>query len=83
MHACRFLNRTLILPQFLAWCDIDHNAAVLEKCATVGSDLQLPFRCPADWYINMRSLEHSQLQLRPSSFLSQVLQPVHPPVFSP
>lgn len=38
----------------------------------VGSDLQLPFKCPADFYINMRNLANSTLAVRESSFLSQV-----------
>jgi hypothetical protein len=68
------LNRTLVLPQFLAWCDHDHNADVLGRCATVGSDLQLPFKCPADFYINMRTLPSSELLVRESSFLDKVQQ---------
>lgn len=70
--ACRITNRTLILPEFLAWCDNDHNAAVLETCTMIGSDLQLPFKCPADFYINMQKLANSSLAVRESSFLSQV-----------
>lgn len=79
--ACRVLNRTLVLPQFVAWCDSDHNADVLATCAMVGSDLQLPFNCTADFYINVRKLESSPLRVRESSFFTKVsgagsLQPV-------
>lgn len=49
LAAARMLNRTLVLPTSWCWCDYDWTPHVLERCKIRGSDLRLPFECPADY----------------------------------
>ena len=66
---CRVTNRTLILPEFSCWCDNDQVATVLETCASRGTDLILPFRCPADHLLHMPTVELLAAPIRQSGFL--------------
>ena len=74
---CRVTNRTLILPEFSCWCDQDQVATVLEACTMQGSDMELPFACPADWLLSMEALDRAPLPYRVAGFLS-VYEQVRP-----
>jgi len=43
---------------------------VLDGCITHGSDMELPFACPADWLLNIKGLDAAALPYRVSGFLS-------------
>lgn len=66
---CRVLNRTLILPRFWSWCEMDQVATVLETCTKDGADQQLPFQTPSDYLLNMYNLPRSPFQTKEYSFL--------------
>ena len=65
----RALNRTLILPRFWAWCEMDQVATVLETCRKDGGDQVLPFQTPADYLLSFWALPSSPLSYREYSFL--------------
>lgn len=50
------LNRTLVLPEFFCWCGQDFNGDVLNTCQTTGSDMALPFHCPADHMLDVQDI---------------------------
>ena len=66
---CRALDRTLILPRFWSWCEMDQVATVLETCRKDGGDQILPFQTPADYLLSMWDLPKSPLKTREYSFL--------------
>ena len=59
-----------MLPEFACWCDQDQVATVLETCVMQGSDMELPFACPADWLLAMPELDKGPLPYRNPGFLS-------------
>jgi hypothetical protein len=63
------LNRTLVLPTSWCWCDYDWTPHVLERCKIRGSDLQLPFECPADFLFSLPRMEESGVDYRVAGFL--------------
>ena len=65
LAAARMLNRTLVLPTSWCYCDYDWTPHVLEKCKIRGSDLRLPFECPADFVFHIPQME---LQQQPVHF---------------
>ena len=69
LSVSRSLNRTLVLPPFMCWCDQDQVATVLQTCASEGTDLELPFHCPADHFLHMPNVEKLAAPLRMSGFL--------------
>ncbi len=73
VQACalrRALNRTLILPRFWAWCEMDQVATVLETCRKDGGDQVLPFQTPADYLLSFWALPSSPLSYRSIAFLT-------------
>ncbi|EFN51102.1 hypothetical protein CHLNCDRAFT_141437 [Chlorella variabilis] len=76
LAAARMLRRTLVLPASWCWCDMDWSPAVLQTCTirraweeACGSDLRLPFRCPADYVFHIPSMERERLAYRMPGFL--------------
>lgn len=65
----RALNRTLILPRFWSWCEMDQVATVLETCRKDGGDQVLPFQTPADYLLSFWALPSSPFNYREHSFL--------------
>eukprot|EP00892_Ulva_mutabilis_P012572 jgi/Ulvmu1/9688/UM055_0026.1 len=65
----RALNRTLVLPRFLCYCDQDWYASVLKGCRVDGSDLAQPFVCPLDVLLNPGALDAARLPYRMESYL--------------
>ena len=64
------MNRTLILPRFWSWCEMDQVATVLSTCTKDGGDQALPFQTPADYLLSIPDLRDSPLQTREYSFLT-------------
>ena len=65
----RALNRTLVLPTFWSWCEMDQVATVLETCRKDGGDQVLPFQTPADYLLSFWALPSSPFSYREYSFL--------------
>lgn len=76
MAIAHAVNRTLVLPRFVCWCDQDYYPNVLANCTLSNSDLQLPFECPADIYINPEALEYRKYNYRVKSFLTSPRVPL-------
>ena len=76
--ARRALNRTLVLPRFWAWCEMDQVATVLETCTKDGSDQVLPFQTPADYLLNFWALPSSPLKYKEYSFLDNPMVELQP-----
>ena len=66
----RALDRKLIIPSFLCFCDRYFNN-VLPYCRTPGSALELPFECPTDHVFNVGAFERKKgtFPYRENSFL--------------
>ncbi|KAI3434762.1 hypothetical protein D9Q98_002822 [Chlorella vulgaris] len=75
LAAARMLNRTLVLPTSWCWCDFDWTPHVLERCKIRGSDLQLPFECPADFLFSLPRMEESGVDYRVAGFLDNLQVP--------
>ncbi|KAL4446836.1 hypothetical protein ABPG77_008080 [Micractinium sp. CCAP 211/92] len=57
LAVARMLNRTLVLPTSWCWCDYDWTPHIVEKCKIRGSDLRLPFECPADFVFHIPAMD--------------------------
>ena len=62
------LQRTIVFPRWVCWCDQDWYASVLEKCRMGSSDLATPFACPSDVYFMTSTLDQ-KLDYRVAAFL--------------
>lgn len=49
----QILGRIVVLPRLLCYCDMYWGSPTLPECVTWGSDLALPFECPADNVFNL------------------------------
>ncbi|KAK9804808.1 hypothetical protein WJX72_006874 [[Myrmecia] bisecta] len=73
----RALNRTLVLPHFQCYCDQAPTLTVLQACTVPGSDLRLPFTCPADRLLNAEALEAAGIPYRAAGFLERSQVPAN------
>eukprot|EP00959_Pyramimonas_sp_CCMP1952_P015142 320498-Pyramimonas_sp.AAC.1 len=73
----QILRRTVVLPRLLCGCDMYWGAPVVPQCVTWGSDLTLPFECPADNVFNLPHWEWARMQWRESGFLDNPRVPEH------
>ncbi|CAL5220947.1 g3049 [Coccomyxa viridis] len=71
------LNRTLVLPRFWSWCEMDQVATVLETCRKDGGDQVLPFQTPADYLLSFWALPSSPFKYKEYSFLDNPRVPAH------
>ncbi|KAL4434049.1 hypothetical protein ABPG75_000490 [Micractinium tetrahymenae] len=74
----KMLNRTLVLPKSWCWCDYDWTPHIVEKCKIRGSDLRLPFECPADFVFHIPAMdlnEHTNTTYRVPGFLEDPRAP--------
>ena len=69
LATARMLNRILVLPKSWCYCDYDWTPHVLEKCKIRGSDLRLPFECPADFVFHIPLMELKNMSFRMPGFL--------------
>jgi hypothetical protein len=58
-----------VLPTLWCWCDLDQTPHVLRNCTIPGSDLRLPFACPADYLVDPNLWELWGAQYRVPGFL--------------
>ena len=71
----KVLNRTLVVPPMMCYCDRYYNVIAggdspeKASCRAPGSDLVLPFVCPMDYLIDPGSLDKAGLRWRSHAFL--------------
>lgn len=65
----KILDRIVILPRLLCYCDMYWGSPTLPDCITWGSDLTLPFECPADNIFNLPFWDWAKREWREYSFL--------------
>lgn len=77
----QILDRIVVLPRLLCYCDMYWGSPTVPECVTWGSDLALPFECPADNLFNLPFWEWAKvghgphpLRLLPRSNASGTMQ---------
>lgn len=60
MHVCVSLQRKLVLPKFICYCDQDYYINVLANCTIDGADTAVPFVCPMDLFMIPDNIQASR-----------------------
>lgn len=75
MVLARALNRTLIVPSMVCFCDRYYNVIAggdspeKASCRAPGSDLELPFVCPLDYVLDPAALDRAGVRWHSHAFL--------------
>lgn len=59
------LDRIVVLPRLLCYCDMYWGSPTVPECVTWGADLALPFECPADNLFNLPFWEWAKVDHGP------------------